>query len=178
MATLYTHAAVGLALARVYSGRRWPVMCWILAWFLPIVPDLDAFSNAPYGTALGHRGFTHSISFALAVGLIAAAATFRHFKASLWTTWALFFVITASHGILDAFTDGGEGVPLFWPLSDHRFGPWGPIHVSDIADQFPNPWQSRAIRTELLWVWLPMILLIGAVAVYRGSRRRGTELPS
>ena len=78
MATLYTHAAVGLALGRVANGRRMPLLFWALAALLPMVPDLDAFSYAPYGTALGHRGFTHSLCFALVLGFVVAAATFRH----------------------------------------------------------------------------------------------------
>lgn len=170
MATLYTHAAVGLALGHVSFARRLPVLFWAVAGLLPIVPDLDAFSNAPYGSALGHRGFTHSLCFALILGFVASAATYRHFKVSVWTLACVFFLITATHGLLDALTTGGEGIPLFWPASDHRFGPWGPIHLADIADEFPNPWRSRAIRTELLWLWLPMTIVVGTVEVYRRYR--------
>jgi len=176
VATLYTHAAVGLALGRLASGRRMPVLFWTLAALLPMVPDLDAFSDAPYGSALGHRGFTHSLCFAVVVGFIASVATFRHFKVSLWTLACLFFLITSTHGLLDALTNGGEGIPFFWPASGHRFGPWGPIQVADIADEFPNPWRSRAIRTELLWVRLPMTIVVGLVALYRRGRNSGNDL--
>ncbi len=175
MATLYTHAAVGLALGRLCFARRMPVSFWALAGLLPIVPDLDAFSDAPYGTALGHRGFTHSLCFALVLGFVSAVATFRYFKVNVWTLGSFFFAIIATHGLLDALTNGGEGIPFFWPASDYRFGPWGPIHVADIADEFPNPWRSRAIRTELLWVWLPMTFLLGAVELYRWSRNSAHE---
>jgi inner membrane protein len=152
-----------------------PVLFWPLAALLPIVPDLDAFSDAPYGTALGHRGFTHSLCFAFVLGLVAAVMTFRYIKVNVWTLSCLFFVITASHGLLDALTNGGEGIPFFWPASDHRFGPWGPIHVADIADELPNPWRSRAIQTELLWVWLPMTIVVGAVMLSRRARKSEYE---
>ena len=38
--------------------------------------------------------------------------------------------VTLSHPILDAFTDGGLGVALWWPMSDERvfFSPqWIPV---------------------------------------------------
>jgi inner membrane protein len=88
--------------------------------------------------------------------------------------WGFFFTITASHGILDAFTRGGYGIPFFWPLSNQRFGPWGPIHVADISTEFPDPWRSRAVRDELLWVWLPLIILVGLVLLWR--RRQANQL--
>jgi inner membrane protein len=42
-----------------------------------------------------------------------------------------FFLLTASHGILDAFTNGGLVIALFSPFSNERyFFPWTPIEVS------------------------------------------------
>jgi inner membrane protein len=152
-----------------------PAQFWILLAVLSIVPDLDAFSNAPYGSPLGHRGFTHSLCFALVLSLAVAAATFRRFRFHFWWLGGVYFVVIASHGLLDALTTGGEGIPFFWPMSDHRFGPWGPIHVADIADDLPNPWRSRAIRTELLWVWLPLIALVAGATVFRWLRNRPGE---
>jgi len=143
---------------------------WILAAVLPAMPDLDVFSPWHYGHILGHRGFTHSLSFALALALVAAFPTFRWLRINFWALLAIFFVITASHGFLDACTDGGEKIPFFWPFSQERFGRWGPIHVSDIGFEFPDPRTSRSVRTELLWVWLPMLLLLGIVVGYRRFR--------
>lgn len=178
MATLYTHAAVGLAIGRccVDRGPRWWI--WLVAAALPIVPDLDALSDAPYPSAFGHRGFTHSLCFALGIGLVIAAVASRPLKMRFWMTCGLCFLITASHGVLDAFTSGGAGIPFFWPLSERRFGPWGPIHLADIADDFPNPWRSRAIQTELLWVWLPMTIGLGLIEARRWWRRRAMTADS
>jgi membrane-bound metal-dependent hydrolase YbcI (DUF457 family) len=39
-----------------------------LAALLLVILDLDVLSTAPYGTAMGHRGITPSLVFALAVG--------------------------------------------------------------------------------------------------------------
>ena len=67
----------------------------------------------------------------------------------------VFFLATASHGVLDALTRGGEAIPFFWPVTEQRYGNWGPIPVSDSAFEIPDPRQSRALRSELFWVWLP-----------------------
>jgi inner membrane protein len=170
MATLYTHALAGLALGALSSQRHRPWGFWVLAAVLPAIPDLDVFSTAPYGSMLGHRGITHSLSFALAIAFIAAALTFRSFRINFWVLLGTFFVIAASHGFLDACTDGGEKIPFFWPFSQQRFGRWGPIHVSDIAFEIPDPRSSRSVRTELIWVWLPTLLLLAIVAAYRRFR--------
>ena len=126
------------------------------------------------GAWLDHRGFTHSLVFALLLGIIAAGAVFRYFQVSWWSLAALFFVMIASHGLLDALTKGGENIPFFWPLGD-RYGNWGLIPVSDIALELPDPRYSRAIRGELLWVWLPTGLLVGLVMVYRRLKRDDAE---
>jgi inner membrane protein len=172
MPTVYTYAVVGLGLGKVFTSRPMPPLFWVLAGLLPMVPDFDSFFTYAYGSTLGHRGFTHSLTFALVLGLAAAALTFRRLGISLWDLWGFFFVITASHGILDAFTNGGFGIPLFWPFDSARYGPWGPVQVSDLGFEIPNPRTSRTVRTELLWIWLPTIMLVAAVMGYRRWRRR------
>ena len=143
MATDYTHAVVGLAAARLYTARPMPWTYWGLAAVLPIIPDLDVFSSAAYDTILGHRGITHTFLFALLLALVAAAATFRYFRVHWWSLAALFFVIIASHALLDAMTRGGEDVPLFWPLGG-RYGNWGPLLLSDMSLDVSDLWHSRA----------------------------------
>lgn len=137
-----------------------------------MIPDFDAFSTASYGTALGHRGFTHSFVFALGIGLLAAGLTFKHFKMRFWWLACFFFAITASHGVLDAFTSGGYGILWLWPFSTARFGPWGPIPVADIGFEWPSPWASQAVRFELMWVWLPTSLVVVVVFLVRMIRWR------
>jgi inner membrane protein len=168
MATLYTHAAVGLGLGKLFTDRPMPWSFWLLAGVLPCVPDLDGFSTYGSEHACGHRGLTHSLCFAALLGCVTALATFRAFKLQYWPLAGIYFAIAASHMVLDALTSGGSGVAVFWPISSQRFGPYGPIHVADIGAGWPNPWTSRAIRTELLYVWLPMGLLLAVIA---GCRR-------
>lgn len=170
MATIYTHAVVGLGLARLGTARPMPWAYWGLAAFLPIIPDFDALSNAAYGDPLGHRGITHSLAFALVLGVLAAGVTFRYFRTKWWLLSGLFFAIIASHGLLDALTKGGRKVPLFWPLAG-QYGNWGPIPVSDLSCDLSDLWYSRALHAEWLWVWLPTGLLVGLVTALRRARQ-------
>jgi hypothetical protein len=117
MVTPYTHGMFGLGLGHVFTAGRMPVLFWFLAGFLPVCPDFDRFWMATYGGIWGHRGFTHSLLFALVVALMTAAVTIRYFKVRFVPLWIFFFLVRAAHGLLDAVTNGGEGIPLFWPLS-------------------------------------------------------------
>jgi inner membrane protein len=166
LTTLYTHGIVGLGIARLCATRPKPWTYWGLAALLPLLPDLDVFSFADYGAPLGHRGITHSLAFALLVSVVVASATFRYFRANWWLLAGTFFAIIASHGLLDAMTRGGADIPFFWPLAG-RYGNWGPIPVADMAFELPDPRYHRSWRSELLWVWLPTVVLVGVVTAYR-----------
>ena len=67
-------------------------------------------------------------------------------------------------------TWGGEAIPFFWPMG-RRYGNWGPILVSDIVFELPDPRTSRSVRAELLWVWLPIALLVVVTQVFRRWKR-------
>jgi inner membrane protein len=86
-----------------------------------------------------------------------------------------FLVATASHGLLDAMTDGGLGVAFFSPFDNHRyFLPWRPIHVSPIGvGRFFSERGLAVLQTELLWIWLPAALL--AVSAWLLRRRSPAE---
>lgn len=164
MTTLYTHAFAGLAIAAIAAPRRMPWPYWVVAALLPVLPDLDTFAATSYSSIWGHRGFTHSLTWAAATGAITAALLGWYFRLGYWRIALVFFLAAASHPLLDMITKGGSGVALWWPIGTVRIGSenLGVIPVSDIALQWPDPRQSRALQAELLWVWLP---LTGAVLV-------------
>ena len=88
---------------------------------------------------------------------------------------AFLFVSMASHGVLDAFTDGGLGVAFLWPWSAERFfapAPWRVIEVSPIG---LTAFLSRAgdvLASEARWVGLPALLLgLGLAGVRRAAAR-------
>jgi len=63
----------------------------------------------------------------------------KWFSRAWWGVLAFFFPLTASHGLLDAFTNGGLGIAFLAPLYNERyFIPWTPIEVSamGLADFF------------------------------------------
>ena len=169
--SIFTHAVVGIGLARIFTARSMPASYWLLAASLSMLPDLDVIAFAfgiPYGARFGHRGFAHSLFFALLVSAAAATWLYRRFPTDGWLLWATFFVITASHGILDAFTNGGMGIALLAPFDWSRlFFAWTPIQVSPIGLGFFSAWGLRAFLSEVLWVWLPLGIVVAGVTFFR-----------
>ncbi|MEP6473063.1 MAG: metal-dependent hydrolase, partial [Gemmatimonadota bacterium] len=139
--------------------------------------------GVPYGSLFGHRGFTHSLVFAVLLATVSVVAVGRRGiggTSAPWL-WAYLFVATASHGLLDAMTDGGMGVAFFAPFSTERyFLPWRPIAVSPIGIQrFFSARGVMILASEAVWVWLPagVIAWVGTV-VRRECRveRRGSRV--
>lgn len=180
MPTILTHAAVplalGLGLGRDVVARRL-LLTGVLC---SVIPDLDVLAfrfDIPYASGLGHRGFTHSIAFALAV---AASGTFfaRALRAPAPTVFLFLFAATASHGLLDAFTNGGLGVAFMWPWSTERF--FAPVHPIEVS---PLGWSrlltdrgARVLFSEVLWVWLPCATLAVALAMVRLRRTAAARM--
>jgi inner membrane protein len=179
MPTILTHAAVGLGLGRLFTGRRMPLSYWQLVALLPVVPDLDVLAfrlGIPYEAALGHRGFSHSLCFALLLALAAAACTYRRLAVPFRDWWGFLFLVAASHGLLDALTDGGLGVAFFAPWDTTRyFFPWRPIRVSALGRHFFGPGALATLRSEFVWVWLPTAAVVAVaegLRTFRAARRR------
>ena len=146
-----------------------------------MLPDADGIAfvlGIPYGSMLGHRGITHSILFAAVVGLSAGMITFVTTR-GLFSRTALvlyFALVTVSHPLLDALTNGGRGVALFAPLNGARyFFPWRPIEVSPIGLRFFSERGLEVIASEVVWVWLPALIIWSAVWIYRKTREGNKE---
>ncbi|HJW76929.1 MAG: hypothetical protein A2V77_04030 [Anaeromyxobacter sp. RBG_16_69_14] len=123
------------------------------------LPDLDVVAfrfGIPYAAQLGHRGFSHSLAFAALVALLGAGCH-RLLRSGRMATFAFLFAATASHGVLDAFTNGGLGVAFFWPFSPTRY--FAPIRMIQVAlltaARLLSPRGFVVLASELLWVWLP-----------------------
>jgi len=74
VASVLSHPAVPLAVAVALGPTRVPPALTAVACAASILPDIDALgfmAGIPYGHPLGHRGFTHSIVFALLAGAAA-----------------------------------------------------------------------------------------------------------
>lgn len=177
MPTVFAHAAASLAIGTAFHDRELPVRFWVLGVACAVFPDLDVIGlrlGIPYRDMLGHRGITHSLPFAaalaaLVVWLAFADARFAGQRRKLWT---FYFVATASHGLLDAFTTGGGGVAFLAPFSAERFFfPWRPIAVSPISiRRFLSERGLRVLGSELRWVLLPSAAFAFAALMIRRRR--------
>lgn len=162
MPTIFTHAviplAAGLALGRKALSSRLVAAGMLTA----IAPDFDSIAfklGIAYADQFGHRGASHSFVLALALGLLAAIAA-PWLRTTRWRAFLFIAACTASHPLLDAFTDGGLGVALLWPWSHERiFAPWRPIEVSPIGADFFSLRGLEVLWSEAKWVVLPTLLL-------------------
>ena len=180
MPSILTHPAIPLALGVAY-GRRYVSGRLLLAGVgASILPDIDSLGlslGIPYEHILGHRGFSHSILFALLLA-VSAALLYRTLRASPSAAFAVVLISCASHGLLDALTNGGLGVAFLSPFSNHRFFlPWRPIAVSPLdVDLFLSAWGLRVLCSEALCVWLPCALLGGLGFLIRWEPKANKSL--
>jgi inner membrane protein len=153
------HIAVGMVAGSWEARRERPLLASSLASMtlfaaLSLLPDADVLGfrfGVAYGEVWGHRGATHSLLFAVGVALflaLCARLAGRHAP----RVFLLTALVVASHGLLDALTDGGLGVALLWPLTNARyFAPFTPIPVAPIGRGL---WSARGLYVlcvEALW---------------------------
>lgn len=170
MPTILTHPAVAIGLFPWFRRQIGRPDILIVGAILTIAPDFDVIAfrlGIPYEHMLGHRGLSHSLLFALALGGIAAGLAARLRNLHFGVVWTYFFLCMASHGLLDMLTNGGLGIALFAPFSNERyFFDIRPIRVSaiGISDFLNGRWHS-VMRSELQWIWLPSIGLLAAAGI-------------
>jgi inner membrane protein len=165
MASVFGHSVLGATLGKLLlpDSRHRPY--WLLAAACAFLPDADVLGfklHVPYASLWGHRGLTHSL---LAAGVVASALGLLHQVLRKPTAppfsrlWLLLFLATASHGVLDAMTNGGLGVAFFSPfwLERYFFG-FHPIQVSPIGvSRFAGAAALRVLQSEAIWVGLPCL---------------------
>jgi inner membrane protein len=181
MASVFSHAVAALGIGACFYRPGVPKRVWVIGTVCSVVPDLDVIGfrfGIRYGDFWGHRGFTHSLAFAALLATFVVLLAFREGIPGLnrFVLWSYFFLAAASHGILDAMTDGGLGVAFFSPFDNTRyFLPWRPIRVSPIGvTRFFSHRGLEVVQRELLWIWLPAGLLVAAALLVR--RRRELKL--
>jgi len=150
------HGLVGATLKTSLSKSDQPFSLRAigLSVMLAICPDFDyALNFLRIGRGGWHHGFTHSIVFALAVGLV-CWLILRDRRAGI-----LFILcaIVASHSLLDYLFTESRGVALFWPITDHRYklNWFNPINYS---------WRTSsmlAAATDLLKLCIFELLIYG-----------------
>lgn len=171
MATILTHPAVPILLRLAGGPRAVPGRLLAAGAIASVLPDVDAIGfwvGVPYEHLCGHRGITHSLAFACALGAVAAARA-AWFGASRRSVFLVIALSAASHGVLDALTDGGLGVAFLSPFSNERwFFPWRPLVVAPIGlDGFFTRWGAEILLAEAICVWGPALLIGYAFAAFR-----------
>jgi inner membrane protein len=159
MPTILTHPVVPLALAVALGSQAIPKRLLLVGIVASVLPDLDVLAfrfGVAYSHDLGHRGMSHSLLFALLLGLAVMP-----FATMLQSTRKAVFVFialcAASHGLLDMLTNGGLGVAFYWPFSSERlFFPFRVVQVSPISlSKLFSPAMLQVFKSEALWLWLP-----------------------
>ncbi len=177
MASIFAHAFTAYAFGKTFSKEITTSKFWILGMLCAVLPDADVVGfkfGIAYEDFWGHRGFSHSLLFALFLGIL---ITFIFYRKQVFSKTGLylityFTICTASHGVLDAMTTGGLGIAFLSPFDDTRyFFPWRPIQVSPIgASKFFSIWGIKVLLSELIWIGIPAgiyILVIRYVKNYK-----------
>ena len=174
MPTFIGHTAVGIALGTTVIPRQHWLRVILLSIFCSVAPDLDSIGfrlGIPYHHWPGHRGFSHSILFAIILGLMAILFIIGIEKSAKtrFLCFCVFFSCGLSHDVLDAMTNGGLGVAFFSPFSEQRFFlPWRPIEVSPLSlRRFLTHRGIKVLKSEFIWVILPSLCFAALVAFFR-----------
>lgn len=192
MASAISHAAAALALGSLFRWNHPPLRYWTAGVFCAVVPDADSIGFAlgiRYGDLLGHRGLSHSLLFA---ALLAPVLAFTLFRAEMRADaaaaaiakrirlCAYLFLAAASHGLLDAITNGGLGVAFLSPFDPTRyFFPFRPVEVSPInVARFLRGRGLDVLASELKWIILPALALGAAAESVRHLLPRPRTAPS
>jgi len=172
---------------------------WVSRWGKPRLPNRSATGNTGFSLSdvlfcrtsmsliwlrhslrrfVGHRGMTHSLLFAAPLG-VAAGAILGGGKAQVFRNSSLLFLVTASHGLLDAMTNGGLGIAFFSPFDTTRyFFHWRPIQVSPIGiGGFFSARGASILFSETIYVWMPAAIVGLALFNWRWSQESGKPQP-
>lgn len=145
-----THIAVGACMGEGFMGKtvgRKGMLWGALAQSIPDIDFVAALWMDTPSSLLAHRGFTHSILFAL------ISATFMGLVAERWhrphnislKRWLLFFSgAILGHLLLDAFNN--YGVAWFEPFSQYRVS----FNAIYVADPFFSIWPGIACAALIL----------------------------
>jgi membrane-bound metal-dependent hydrolase YbcI (DUF457 family) len=126
--------------------------------------DLDFALVFLLGSKGWHRGFSHSLIFALIVCLGFALSFGRH-RLREALAYGLAF---ASHALLDyATTNAGGGVELLWPFSLGRMGlRW--VGLSELPSRLPAAEVVESLLLECA-LFAPLLLSVMGVRRYLGK---------
>jgi inner membrane protein len=145
-----THIALGACIGEAFFERKFGKKAMLWGALAQSIPDIDFIAASWLGTAenlLAHRGFTHSLLFAVMVIPLFALAVDKIHKPEAFTyrKLLLFFSIEVLlHLLLDGFNNYGVG----WlePFNHTRFS----FNSMYVADPFFSVWPGIAFIVLLV----------------------------
>ncbi len=164
MASIFGHAVAIVGIHKLIPKHKLGSKALLLGVISAILPDIDVLAYK-FGISsidiLGHRGFTHSIIFAIAWAAI--LVYLFHAKDNSKYPFLFYFICTVSHGLLDALTTGGNGIAFLWPITSMRyFAPYRFIEVSPIGvGAFFSEWGIKVLISEFKFIAIPSLVLMG-----------------
>ena len=181
MASVFGHVMLAYAMGKSLRTPFRTARFWWVTMACCLLPDVDVLGLAlgiPYEHILGHRGFTHSIVFAMLVGVVVprwAIPTLALGTRPYWVVAVYFCLVTLSHGFLDALTNGGLGIAFFAPFDSTRyFFPLRPIAVSPIGlSAFLSQEGMGVLLSELVWIGIPVGIWLLCLRVIRKPEGKG-----
>lgn len=158
------HGLVGASIIAATHPHPTKRYCFpmVAGFLLANAADADFLLVFIFQSKAWHRGFTHSITFALVVSLVFwLALGQRRINEAL-----AFGLAFASHGLLDYLTTKeGAGIELLWPFSNARLE-LGTIGLSELPSRLPALGVVRALAVEFL-IFSPFLALIICIRKYK-----------
>jgi inner membrane protein len=162
MASFFSHPAFPVAMIVAKKNLLSKRLFWLCI-MLTCLPDADVIAfrfGIPYASQWGHRGFTHSITFAVFTAFVCMLFS-KKLGSSKKVVFFTTLLSTLSHTVFDALTNGGLGVAVFWPFDHGRyFFPFHPVQVSPIGIKgFLSIRGIVVVLSEIIWIWAPCMFL-------------------
>jgi inner membrane protein len=163
-----------MLIGRAYEARSTKERVFTMALFggLGLSPDADAMLvglGSDYHGHFGHRGFSHSMLFAVALTVLAFFVA-RRWGTKPWLTALLTLLAVGSHGLLDSMTYRTRGIPFLWPFSEERFQlPWRMIPPAPFGEHFLSRRGLDVMMIEMIY-FLPLTVV--AIGPSLGTLRR------
>lgn len=161
---LFGATLVAALRARDAAGRRFR-LALLAGFLLANCADLDFLVVFALRSRDWHRAFTHSLAFALVVGLLLILIL----GASRMRDALAYGLAYASHALLDFLTTKeGGGVEFLWPFSGERFA-LGWLGLSEVPSRLAPAEIMKAMLLELL-IFAPPLLLVILLSRRRRAR--------
>ena len=149
---LFGASAVAALYPALYVRGYRPLLVGFL---LANAADFDFLLVFAFGSKSWHRGFSHSIVFALVIFLLCAFLLGKR-RLQAATAYGAAF---ASHAVLDyCTTKDGSGLELLWPFSQERLilGWWG---LSEMPSKMSPVQILGALAVEIA-LFTPLLLVV------------------